>query len=335
MSAKEANDAASGVFVPARLIPPPPTVSPQARAFLANPPVMAGSSPPDPNDKAAWRASIAEGNKSLIDFLAARAQAVPAEILTHELPRTPVYEVVPTSLPVAHKDYAILYIHGGAYVHGAGLAGAYMAHPLAGEARLRAFCVDYRMPPDHPFPVGLDDSVDAYRWMLERYRPENLAVAGSSAGGGLAAALVLKARDLGLPLPGACVLGTPEADLTESGDSFETNDTVDVVLQHRLRESVALYADGHDLRDPYLSPIFADFTKGFPPTILTSGTRDLFLSNTVLLHRALLRAGLEAELHVWEAMPHGGFFGAPEDDEVNAQQARFIINRLGLEGQSV
>jgi acetyl esterase/lipase len=233
---------------------------------------------------------------------------------------------------VAHQDRAILYIHGGAFIHGAGLAGAYMAHPLAGAARLRTFCVDYRMPPDHPFPVGLDDSVDAYRWMLERYRPQDIAVAGSSAGGGLAAALVLKARDLGLPLPGACVLGTPEADLTEAGDSFETNDTVDVVLQHRLTESVALYADGHDLRDPYLSPVFGDFSKGFPSTILTSGTRDLFLSNTVLLHRALLRAGMEAELHVWEAMPHGGFFGAPEDEEVVHQQARFILDRLGLGG---
>jgi acetyl esterase/lipase len=92
---------------------------------------------------------------------------------------------------------------------------------------------------------------------------------------------------------------------------------------------VALYAGSHDLRDPYLSPIFADFSKGFPPTLLSSGTRDLFLSNTVLLHRALRRAGIEAELHVFEAMSHGGFFGkAPEDRELLGEHVRFIDEHL-------
>jgi acetyl esterase/lipase len=159
--------------------------------------------------------------------------------------------------------------------------------------------------------------------------PSNIAIYGASAGGGLAAAFVLKARDLGMPLPGACVLHSPEADLTESGDTFETNDKVDVILS-RLTQSIALYADGHDLKDPYLSPVFGDFTKGFPPTILTSGTRDLFLSNTVIMHRALRRAGLKAELHVFEAMSHGGFMGkAPEDREVVDEQIRFIHEQLG------
>jgi acetyl esterase/lipase len=97
------------------------------------------------------------------------------------------------------------------------------------------------------------------------------------------------------------LLATPEADLTES---------------------IAVYAQGHDLCDPYLSPIFGDFSKGSLPTILTSGTRELFLSNTVLMHRALRSAGIDAELHVWEAMSQGGFFGAPEDQEVLAEQWR-------------
>jgi monoterpene epsilon-lactone hydrolase len=161
-----------------------------------------------------------------------------------------------------------------------------------------------------------------------RFKPAKVAAAGGSAGGGLCGSFVLKARDIGLPMPAAVVLATPEADLTESGDSFETNIHVEVVLTQRLTESIALYADGHDLTDPYLSPLFGDFTKGFPPTILTTGTRDAFLSNTVLMHRKLRRAGIDAELHVWEAMPHGGFFGAPEDREVTEEQARFIRERL-------
>ncbi len=180
-------------------------------------------------------------------------------------PTRPCYEVVPKTLSPALEDCALFYAHGGAYLHGAGLAGAYMAMPLASHAGLRIFVVDYRMPPDHPFPTGLDDAVDAYRWLLERQQPHKIAVAGGSAGGGSAAALILKARDRGLELPAACVLATPEADLTESGDSFETNIFVDVVASQRLTDSIALYANGHDLRDPYLSPLFGDFSRGFPP----------------------------------------------------------------------
>jgi monoterpene epsilon-lactone hydrolase len=321
-----------GVFVPARTIPAPPTVSPQAQAFLTHPPDFGRAALPDLKDVNGWRAYVENGNRMLTEAMAASANAYPAEILKHQLPRSPLYEVVPRTAAANRSNHALFYVHGGAYLHGSGLAGAYMAMPLTSLCQMRAFCVDYRMPPDHPFPVGLDDTVEAYRWVLERHRPENIAVAGGSAGGGLAAAFLLKARDVGLPMPGACVLATPEADLTESGDTFETNDTVDVVTRHRLTESIALYANGHDLRDPYLSPVFGDYHKGFPPTILTSGTRDMFLSNTVLMHRVLLRAGVEAELHVWEAMPHGGFFGAPEDQEVLAEQARFVTRRLTTSG---
>ena len=87
-----------------------------------------------------------------------------------------------------------------------------------------------------------------------------------------------------------------------------------------------MYAGDHDLTDPYLSPLFGDFTPPFPPTFLQTGTRDLFLSNTVRMHRRLREAGVEAELHVFEAMPHGGFFGAPEDEELAAEVRRFLAS---------
>jgi acetyl esterase/lipase len=126
-------------------------------------------------------------------------------------------------------------------------------------------------------------------------------------------------------MPAAAVLSSPEVDLTESGDSFRTNLGVDSVLTESLVPANLLYADGHDLNDPYLSPLFGDFTGGFPPTILSSGTRDLFLSNTVRMHRALRAAGIPAELHLMEAAPHGGFFGAsPEDAEIGREVRRFI-----------
>jgi epsilon-lactone hydrolase len=320
-----------GIVDPERVIPPPSTISPQAQMHLSSPPPSMGSSAPDLKDKAAWRALIEQGGAWLLAQMEESAKPFPAKIETHQLARTPLYEVIPENIPSSNERCAIFYVHGGAYIHGAGLAGAYMAQPLAAHAGMRALCVDYRMPPDHPFPTGLDDAVDAYRWALQRHQPESMVIAGGSAGGGLAAAMVLKLRDMGLPMPAACVIATPESDLTEAGDSFRTNAYADVNGGGgSLAASIALYANGHNLRDPYLSPNFADFTKGFPPTILTCGTRDIFLSNTVLMHRALLRAEVEAELHVWEAMPHGGFFGAPEDQEVLAQQASFIRKRLGV-----
>ena len=119
------------------------------------------------------------------------------------------------------------------------------------------------------------------------------------------------------------MLNTPEVDLTESGDSFSTNLGVDPILSLLLPVN-ELHAGGHDPGHPHLSPLFADLA-GFPPTVLTTGTRDLFLSNTVRMHRALRRVGVEAELHVLEAAPHGNFFGmAPENHELDAEVRRFI-----------
>jgi acetyl esterase/lipase len=121
------------------------------------------------------------------------------------------------------------------------------------------------------------------------------------------------------------MLITPELDLTESGDSFQTNRDIDIVLKKGLAECNALYAHGADLAHPYLSPLFGDFAKGYPPTFIQAGTRDLFLSNAVRMHRALRRVSVEAELHIFEAMPHGGFGGTtPEDRELHQERARFL-----------
>jgi acetyl esterase/lipase len=205
-----------------------------------------------------------------------------------------------------------------------------MAVMRATATGCRVFGVDYRMPPAHPYPAPLDDCVGAYRHVLQTHAPSHVAVGGLSAGGNLAAATVLRARDEGLPLPAAAILLTPELDLTESGDTFRTNQTIDVALPDPLPEANALYAHGADLTHPYLSPLFGDYSRGYPPTFLQTGTRDLFLSNTVRMHRILLAAGRTAELHVWEAMPHAGFGGgAPEDFEVHQAIRAFLINAAG------
>jgi acetyl esterase/lipase len=195
----------------------------------------------------------------------------------------------------------------------------------AAKLGMRVWAIDYRMPPDHPYPAALDDCLAAYRTLLHDHRPAEIVVGGVSAGGNLSAVLILRARDEGLPLPAGAVLLTPALDLTQSGDTFQTNLGVDTVITTDDPSPILLYAGGHDLTDPYLSPLFGDFRRGFPPALLASGTRDVLLSDTVRMHRALRTAGIEAELHVLEAAPHGFFAGsAPEDKELDKEVRRFI-----------
>jgi acetyl esterase/lipase len=132
-----------------------------------------------------------------------------------------------------------------------------------------------------------------------------------------------------VPLPAAAVLLTPQLDLTESGDSFRTNLGLDMILTGSLMPANLLYAGGHDLSDPYVSPLFGDFSKGWPPTLLSAGTRDLFLSNAVRMHRALRAVDVTAELHILEAAPHGGFlWDTPEDKELDREVRRFVEQHL-------
>jgi epsilon-lactone hydrolase len=215
--------------------------------------------------------------------------------------------------------------HGGAFFIGRGELCRAIGIMTATQVRMRVWAIDYRMPPDHPYPAAVDDCLAVYRSLLQAHSPGEIVVGGVSAGGNLTAALILRGRDEGLPLPAAAVLATPGTDLTQSGDTGKANLGVDTVLTTDDPSPLHLYAGGHDLTDPYLSPIFGDFTQGFPPTLLASGTRDLLLSDTVRMHRALRAAGVPAELHVLEAAPHGFFGGGtPEDDELDREIRRFI-----------
>jgi acetyl esterase/lipase len=235
-----------------------------------------------------------------------------------------VFVITPPDRIASAEGCVYFHVHGGALHLGAGDACRAMAVAAARRVGATTWSVDYRMPPDHPYPTPLDDCLTAYRALLAEHDPARVVVGGESAGGNLAAATLLRARDEGLPLPAGAVLISPEVDLTESGDTFATHLGIDTVLTRSLMPANLLYAGGHDLAHPYVSPLFGDFTRGFPPTLLQAGTRDLFLSNAVRMHRTLRAAGIEAELHVFEAMPHGGFFGAPEDEELDVEVRRFL-----------
>jgi epsilon-lactone hydrolase len=317
------------VHLPSREIPAPSSLSPEARALMA---VKLPQPAPYPalDDLEGWRSRVAEQEAVMRDLIVGRVEGAPVSVEEVEADGVPVYVITPDG--TAEGDRRVfLSVHGGGFIGGAGVSCRAMGIGDALQMGVRTWALDYRMPPDHPYPAPLDDCVAVYRSMLQDSRPEEIVVGGASAGGNLAAALLLRARDVGLPLPAAAVLRTPEIDLTESGDSFQTNLGLDNLLTESLMPANLLYAAGHDLRDPYLSPLFADLTKGFPPTILITGTRDLFLSNTVLFHRALRAADIPAELHVLEAGGHGGFFGlAPEDTAVQRDVKGFVDRHWGL-----
>src|SRR6202007_2511471 len=162
-----------------------------------------------------------------------------------------------------------------------------------------------------------DDAMAVWKELVKTNDPRRMAIFGTSTGGAMTLAMVLRAKDEKLPRPAAIAPGTPWADIDKVGDTYESNEWVDNVLvtwDGWLGRAAKLYANGESLKNPYISPIYGDF-KGFPPTILTSGTRDLFLSNTVRVHRKLRQAGVIADLHVFEGQSHAQYAGDPDAPE--------------------
>ncbi|WMJ68960.1 alpha/beta hydrolase [Stenotrophomonas sp. 24(2023)] len=321
-----------GVYLGPRVVPVPCSISPAAQAALRQRvgvdgvPLNARHVMPAVEDVAAWQQVKAASAAWYAAALAPVATRLQSQCQTQQIGTATVHVATP---PVAWRDDAVVMdLHGGGLVMGGGEACRIAARQQADRLGLRCLGVDYRLPPEHPYPAALDDCLHVYRALLAEYPPARIALVGRSAGGNLATAMLLRARDEGLPMPAGLVLLSPQVDLTESGDSFAVNHGVDVMLPGSLMANHRLYAAGAALSDPGLSPLFGRFDSGFPPTFLQSGTRDLFLSNAVRLHRRLRMAGVAAELHVFEAMPHGGFGATPEDDELAAEITRFVHARL-------
>jgi acetyl esterase/lipase len=318
----------NGVRLDERVVPVPKTISPSAQVKLHasvggdGVPHNALYAMPGPEDHDAWRRLRETTEAHYASMLQATRSDVTARTTTEQIGTATVHVATPADLQ--SSDIAYIDLHGGAFVFGGGDACRESARAVADLHGVRCYGIDYRMPPDHPFPAALDDCLSVYQYAVQTYGADHVIIGGRSAGGNLALATALRAQDEGLALPACLILLSPEIDLTESGDSFSANKTLDVNLPNALMSANRLYANGADLAHPYLSPLFGTFTKAFPPTFIQSGTRDLFLSNAVRLHRKLCKAGVVTELHVFEAMPHGGFGGTEEDTEITREVARFL-----------
>jgi acetyl esterase/lipase len=322
-------DDPTALRLPAQVIPPPNSLSPQARGFLANAAkriAATGGQPTGGGDQK-------DEAEAALKFLRPMASRFQGTMETIDLPHgAKLYRMTPPGRAGRRAQVAYFDIHGGGFTAGGGEMCQLLAKLRAADYGVVVYAVDYRLAPEHPYPAALDDVMAAYREILTQHDARTLIVGGSSAGGNLASALKLRARDEGLRRPVALLLLTPGLDMTRSGDTYLTNRYLDVNLYGGAEGGPSAYAGGADLKQPYLSPIYGEIDQGWPPTLLSSGTRDLLLSDTVRMHRAIRRAGVAAELHVTEAGPHGGFMGtAPEDQEVLGECRRFMYAAWGIQ----
>jgi monoterpene epsilon-lactone hydrolase len=229
--------------------------------------------------------------------------------------------------PGARTDAAVLYLHGGGYVIGSPRSHRHLAAAIAGAAGTPSLLVDYRLAPEHPFPAALDDALAAYEWLLARgIAPEQVVVAGDSAGGGLTVATLLALRDRGLPRPGGGVCISPWVDLACSGATYVTRKDADPIV---TRESVTMmaqaYAGTGDFKAPLLSPLYADL-RGLPPLLVQVGSDEVLLDDALGLGERARAAGVDVAVEEWPAMIHVWHWFLPMLDE--AQRAVDGIGRF-------
>jgi epsilon-lactone hydrolase len=215
--------------------------------------------------------------------------------------------------------HVVLYFHGGVYVLGDAVQAAGLAAQVARRTSATVISVDYRLAPEHPYPAAVDDALAAYQAVLDGgTAPSDIAFAGESAGGGLAVATLVNARDHGLPLPAAAYLMSPYADLTLAGTTMDTKRDADPLLSpEALQARVPDYTAGQDAALPLISPIFADLT-GLPPLIIQAGTHEVLLDDAIRLAGQAAVADVQVTLDITPGVPHVFQAYAPILDEAAA-----------------
>lgn len=203
------------------------------------------------------------------------------------------------------KKYVILYCHGGGYSTGSSLYARTLTTKLAASTSMDVLCFDYRLAPENPYPAALEDVMKAWNYlMLLGYGARDVIVAGDSAGGNLALALTHKLKEERRLLPRGLVLMSPWTDLTSSGKSFEEKAGVDPVLDKEyIDRMIAAYAEGQDVKNPFISPLFGEF-NGFPSTYIQVGENEILLSDSLRLHEALVNANVPVRMDTFRGMWH-------------------------------
>ncbi|HEY1422312.1 MAG TPA: alpha/beta hydrolase fold domain-containing protein [Candidatus Acidoferrum sp.] len=316
--------APDGTAYVTRIVPVPKTVSPEAQKMLAH--VVSDAAAPETleqrrtgTDK--WQAGAGEAFKKIY----------PVNISADTMSGVPVRVIAPLTIAPEKRDRVLINLHGGGFNSDSGSLSETI--PVANLSGIKVIAVLYRLAPEHPFPAGLDDAIAVYKELLKTYKPNHIGIYGTSAGAILTVEVTAKLKQLKLPLPAATGVFSGLGDFTHRGDSealFALNGLSghldDPKPNHALDKE---YSAATPANDPILSPLYADQT-GIPPTLFITSGRDLLLSGTVILHRAYLRAGVDAQLVVFEALPHAFWNNPtlPETKEANELMASFFAKQL-------
>jgi epsilon-lactone hydrolase len=305
----------------------PTTISEQARHMLETIPLF----PIDPS-RSDWPEVVQVIYKFYEQLNADLKAKYVDKFQVIDISGVPVNVITPLNYDPSNDGKAIYYMHGGAYTlhHPQTTFGTWA--PLAFQSGLRIYAVDYRLAPDYPYPAAPDDCFTVYQQLIRQYDPERLGLFGDSAGGALALVTALRARKQGLPLPAAVALSSPWSDIGKTGDTYYTNEGLDILIHYEmnLRKSAELYSGAQDMKNPELSPVYAEYPADFPPVMILSSTRDLLLSCCARLNRVLKKAGIRVEMDVFECMWHDfiGFPDIPETDEAYTDISAFFKAHL-------
>ena len=309
-----------------RVVPMPSTVSPEAQKYLEGLTHRNNAGPESLEDRRKrtdeWRAKQSAEAKRLFP--------VKVEETTTAGVRTDI--ITPLEIPAANKDRVLINLHGGGFNSDSGslIEGV----PIANLAKIKVVSVYYRLAPENPFPAAVDDVIAVYKELLKTYKPKRIGIFGTSAGAILTGEVTSELKKSGLPLPGALGMFSTRADSSRPSDSREIFSLEG--LPGRLEPAdpnkapVNPYVGSTDPKDPVLSPIYADL-KGWPPSLLVTSTRDLLLSDTTMFHLALTKAGVDAQLLVYEALPHAFWYHyeLPETMDTLNRMAKFFVDKLG------
>ncbi len=309
-----------------RTIPMPSTVSPESQKWLAS----LNQREPKKQTLEERRAATDEWRKK-DSAEAKRLYPVNIEEKTIAGVRTDI--ITPLDTPAANRKRVLINLHGGGFVSDSG--SLIEGIPISNLTKTKVVSVYYRLAPENPFPAAVDDVVAVYKELLKQYKPHSIGIFGTSAGAILTCEVAVKLKQMGLPLPAALGIFSVLADYSRPSDSRQmfTLDGFPGNLEPKdpNRPPEDMYPTPQtDRRDPVLSPLFADL-KGMPPSLLVTSTRDLLLSDTAMLHRAMLAAGDDAQLVVFEALPHAFWyhFQLSETKEALGLMANFFDRKVG------
>lgn len=285
----------------------PATVSPQAKVALEQTYVflkqIAQAPQVAPVTQEDWDLRNAMANAVIGPRVKATTDALNISVHEEVLGGVPVLRIRPPGY--TPRNRTLVYAHGGGYVLFSARTSLTVPALIAVVSGDEVISVDYTLAPRGNWRTATDQVIAAYKGVLAARQPSQVGMLGDSAGGGLIAGAVLKMRDQNVPLPGALYLLSPWADITDTGDTYTTLAAADPSLDVKsLKAGADAYAVPADQRNPYVSPVYGDYKKAFPPTLIQGGTREIFVSNFVRQYQAIRNGGHEAVLDLYEGMPH-------------------------------